>query len=105
MSDQVARLLGLGSTRRPGSSTPEQIGLRAGVVTRVDPDGSVWVTPNDGDTRSPLGPCRGALRPRLVVIAPGSVDLQWRPLAAQTPVLIATTGDGVWIVSHDTKGN
>jgi hypothetical protein len=105
VSDQVSRLLGIGSTRRPGSEPAAAADLRSGIVTRLDPDGSVWVTPNDGDTRSPIGPCRGARRPRLVQTSPGAYDLLWRPLDLRTPVLFATTSDGVWIVSHDTKGN
>lgn len=104
MNRDVARLLGMGSSRRPGSEAAAPVDLRPGIVTRVDPSGDVWVTPVGGDARSPLGPCRGATRPALVTVTAGTYRLDNLPLPARTPVLFAVTADGVWIVTYDTKG-
>lgn len=101
---QVAKLLGMGSTQRAGSSTQAPVDLRDGVVTRVDPDGSVWVTPLDGDARSPLGPVLGATRPVLVTLPGGAYELRALPLPLRVRVLFAVTGAAVWIVRTDTRG-
>jgi hypothetical protein len=101
---QVAKLLGMGSTQRAGSVTEPPTDLRDGVVTRVDPDGSVWVTPLDGDARAPLGPVLGATRQVLVTVPGGAYELRTQPLPLRCRVLFTVTAAAVWIVRVDTKG-
>lgn len=86
---------------RPSSS------LRAGRVTKVDSAGAVYVTPDGGDERHPLGPCAGArYRPWPAVLScpDGPHDHPAPPLVPLPPgtrVLLATTDAGPFVISWE----
>lgn len=96
-----SKLLGLGSSRRAGDDYTDPVEVRIGVVTRADSSG-VWVTPLDGDARSPLGPCRAATVPALVLDGTG-YRLRRVLLPVRTEVLFTSTPRGVWVVSADLR--
>ncbi len=67
--------------------------VATGQVVRSDSSG-VWVTPLLGDTRHPVGPCRGGRRP--------NADLTgWEQIPAGTVVLLVLTDAGPWVAAHD----
>lgn len=74
---------------------PAAIGTTAhtGQVVRSD-DTGVWVAPVLGDTRHPIGPCRGATR---------RTDTGWEQLPAGTTVLLVLTDDGPWVAAHEQE--
>jgi hypothetical protein len=105
MGASVEALLGMGASRRAGSTALPAPVVRDGIVTRSD-DGGVFVTPTEGgDARSPLGPCRGATRPVLVAVGtnPPTYRQQQQQLPEKTPVLIVTTARGTWVVAHEER--
>lgn len=69
--------------------------VTTGQVVRSDETG-VWVAPVPGDTRHPLGPCRGATRPTSV-----PEGLEWEQLPEGTVVLLVLTEAGPWVAAHD----
>lgn len=70
-----------------------EVAVATGRVVRSD-DTGVWVAPVGGDTRHPLGPCRGATRP----VGAGPA---WERLPAGTVVLLVLTDDGPWVAAHE----
>lgn len=74
-----------------------------GRVVRSDASG-VWATPLDGDTRHPIGPCRGARRP--VFESTGAGDAAHRhdtleQLPVGVLVLLVFTDDGPWVAGWE----
>lgn len=72
-------------------------------VVRSDTSG-VWVAPVGGDTRHPIGPCRGATR-RVFELA-GAGDLAHRhdhveQLPVGMVVLLVHTDDGPWVAAWE----
>ena len=70
---------------------PQSTAAHTGRVVRSDTSG-VWVAPLGGDTRHPIGPCRGATRPD----SEGGVE----QLPADTLVLLVLTDHGPWVAAH-----
>lgn len=80
--------------------------MTGGKVTKVSADGAVYVTLDGGDERHPIGPCRGAhYRPLAVVSCPAGAHTHpvppLVPLPLGTPVLLATTPTGPWVISWE----
>jgi hypothetical protein len=90
-------------TRRPAGPGSDMTG---GKVTKVDSSGAVYVTPEGGDERHPVGPCRGArYRPPVVLVCPAGAHSHDVPppvpLPVGTRVLLATTPTGPWVISWE----
>lgn len=63
-------------------------------VVRSDASG-VWCAPLGGDTRHPIGPCRGGKRP--VFVADPAPHTEVQALSVGTVVLLVHTDDGPWV--------
>lgn len=59
----------------------------------------VYVVPVDGDTRHPIGPCRGGTR--LVLVDDALVT---RPLPVNAAVLLVFTDAGPWVANWEGAG-
>lgn len=101
LTPELARLLG----QRPTAPAPSV--LRPAVVVRSDASG-VWAAYLGADPRSPLGPCRGAVRrprtttePTTAGTDPHHHDQLRDRLPVGTRVLVVEATDGPWVVAHD----
>jgi hypothetical protein len=85
---------------RPARSAAAGGGLaRTATVVRSD-DTGVWCTPLGGDSRHPVGPCRGAHRPALTG-PPDARQLTAERLPEGALVLLVTTAHGPWVAAWE----